>query len=155
MKKFFRAQILQPVLLCLWLIFIFGNSLRTGDASNEQSIQTLHSLEDFFALFQISVLLEHGLLRQMAHFAEFFLLGALTVWGVLLFRKEQRIYLLFGVLFCIGASVIDETIQYFVPGRAMSFVDMTLDTLGGICGFFGTLLFWKLFLHIQQKRKRT
>lgn len=69
------------------------------------------------------------LIRKGAHFLEFALLGAL--WGGLSRLKKLRAPWLYG----LPVALIDETIQYFVPGRAPGILDVALDCAGYLFGF--------------------
>jgi VanZ family protein len=68
-------------------------------------------------------------LRKAAHFSEYFILGIL--FHKCFSKPDNWTYSFFypviaGILYAIS----DEVHQYFVPGRAMSIVDMLIDTAG-------------------------
>lgn len=105
-----------------------------------------------------------GLIRKLAHFAEYMCMGFLsyslvTVWNRPCFRGSA-----FVVLQVFLSAALDEFHQYFVPGRNASFRDVLIDTAGGIAGIL-VILTWmgvrKGWLHFRndikssEKKKRT
>ena len=72
--------------------------------------------------------------RKLAHFCEY------AVLGILMVRAWEN---------CAGALVIcslyactDEVHQYFVPGRAMQFRDVLIDSAGALFGI-GLVALWR------------
>lgn len=121
-------------LALVWLGFIFWNSAQDADASSNMSSTLLNLLH-----LPIS---EH-LLRKIAHFVQFALLGFL-ISGALTSDKMPWGWLLFTVL-CIAC--IDETIQLFSEGRSSQLSDVWLDTVGSVTGIGA---FWG-FVKIKEK----
>ena len=134
MTKTKPRLILCICLLVVLLGFIWGNSMTPGNVSGEMSgwvSQLLGKLLPF-----LSPESEHGhwLVRKIAHFSEFALLGMLFGWlfSMLAQRKSLRFLLPLG---CgMACAVIDECIQFFSPGRVCSFVDMCIDWSGVLTG---------------------
>lgn len=149
MQKQRFCKAIYLIALSLWLVFIFSNSLRPGDASNAQSAFVTGSLNDLLALFG-SFLLTGAFVRMLAHFGEFFILGLLVYLSIPIFKRNSKLYLSISSVIGVGVAILDETIQYFVPGRSMSLADIFLDAIGSLFGFWGTLL---LFLFWKKKRK--
>ena len=90
-----------------------------------------------------------NILRDSAHFLEFLILGILTIlysnrFKLTVFRRSSLV-----LLFCILIALIDETIQFFPPGRAFELYDLLLDSLGSIIGVMLILLVFK----IKKRRK--
>jgi len=76
----------------------------------------------------------HAMVRKLAHFSEFALLGLLLRW---LFAMLQTcIFPQLGIPLLAGFLVacVDEIIQGFVPGRNPSFLDVGIDTAGVALG---------------------
>ena len=143
-------KILYFTALLFWIAFIFSNSLRPGDASNEQSNFVTSSLNDLLALFSGSLSLTGGFVRMLAHVGEFFVLGALLSISEPILERHSQLYLWCISLAGIAIAVVDETIQYFVPGRSMSLLDIWLDAIGAVLGV------WFLFFlrHIRKQRQK-
>lgn len=127
----------------IMLLFIWGNSLLPGSVSGRESGWVLSLLEPFLRwLGNVigrggPVLPMEVLVRKLAHFSEFWLLGVLM--AALLERPERgRTHFLLAELFCLGAAVVDELIQHMIPGRGPSIKDVLLDfsgaTVGVVCG---------------------
>ena len=68
--------------------------------------------------------------RKAAHFAEYFVLGAL-VGGCCALR--WRPVLLWPLLGCAGVAALDEFLQTFYEGRSGELRDVLLDSLGALC----------------------
>ena len=51
--------------------------------------------------------------------------------------RRRGFFISFGV--SVACAVCDETIQYFVPGRACRVTDMLIDSAGALCGLAAVL----------------
>ena len=112
------------------LAFIWGNSLMPGSVSGAIS-------EFFEGLLQC--LFEQGesessglgfLVRKMAHFTEFTMLGLCLCWLFGMLGKGRLLPFLCGA----AAACVDETIQLFVPDRGPSVRDVCIDSSGVLLG---------------------
>ncbi len=117
MKKKGRSSRLWWVLCVLWLGMVFGQSFIPGDTSAAESQGLLACLARYFPF------LTEAILRKLAHFGEFLILG------LLLCQCLRRAVLppLFAGLLC---ALCDETIQLFVEGRASMVQDVWIDFAG-------------------------
>ena len=98
--------------------------------SNSESLGVLSVLRTVFPW------LTNHLVRKMAHFSAFAVLGVLWTGT---FRNAKNFTLFKPLGLCLLAAVTDETIQLFVTGRSGQLSDVWLDFSGALCG---TLLFW-------------
>lgn len=114
------------LLIGLNLALIWGNSAMNGDQSGQASDWVL-ALLAFLPEGELGVYL----VRKAAHFSEFALLGFLMGWMGLLTKGQTQFAQLGLGLSC---ACVDETIQYFVPGRASMLLDVWLDTVGFATG---------------------
>lgn len=113
------------ILVVSWMMVIFWFSSRNGEESGLQSGIIL-------SLLQWVGLSEKWLgsnefvwvVRKLAHFTEFFILG------VFIFRTRLSLWTAFLIIFLYAVS--DELHQYFVPGRQAAIMDVCIDSLGGI-----------------------
>lgn len=124
------------VLAVVWLLVIWGQSLLPAAQSKGESGALL-----LFVQRVLPWMTEH-LLRKVAHFTEYAVLGALSFCA---FRFSSR-YALSAVLLCgMAAALTDETIQLFVPGRSGQVSDVWLDFAGYLCAVLVGLLIvkWK------------
>lgn len=85
-------------------------------------------------------------IRKLAHFTEFFILG-----GYLCFLFKKKISYLFAVL----AAFIDETIQIFTPGRSAKILDVLIDSTGALLGFIFIMLIFYKINNFKEKKKTT
>lgn len=117
---------LCALLIGLNLAFIWGNSVLPGDDSGAMSGWLLRLLG-----FLPNSEQAHTILRKIAHFSEFACLGLLMGWMRILVKDKPALSL----LGCgLAAACVDETIQYFVPGRASSLIDVWIDAAGFATG---------------------
>ena len=121
--------------LFLWIAFIFCRSLQPADASTAESRWMLELLQQI-----LPVELSMRLVRKLAHFTEFAILGVLA--GLLFGSRCQRFRtgFLFAVMTGVMTALCDETIQLLVAGRTGQVQDVWLDTAGAFTGAVLALL---------------
>ena len=127
------------VLSNIMIIFIFGNSLMPGSVSGEHSDAVTKLLEYIiFFVFQVQMDLSNltFMLRKAAHFLEFALLGFFVIRALLERELPLNKAVILALMISVFVGVVDESIQYFVPGRAMSVFDMLIDASGATLGIF-------------------
>ena len=160
-RQFIIASVILLTVFCL--IFIFGNSLKDGTESGEQSVAVKKMLLAIADIFGIEGNIDLALLRNLAHVAEFALLGACI--GSLSFYMARRKcpttalrYTAF-ISASIGAgaliSVIDELIQLTSPGRACELKDALLDVSGIIIGNIFAILCYILIIKLKKYLKNS
>ena len=121
---------LCKVALVLILAFIWGNSLLPATSSLSfsewiRSLLTRSTPIDYGEINWKSVII-----RKLAHFAEFGALGFFAAWHHGMLGKKQ----LRALMLCVAAACIDETIQFFIPGRGPGLYDVAIDSLGAAAG---------------------
>lgn len=127
---------LATVLLIVNLAFIWGNSLMPADISQKISDAVKEVIAAILRLIGEDQPTDGGgLIRKLAHFTEFCILGVVLCRLLSLYGKPIALSLLFGFF----AACIDETIQRFVPGRGPRFTDVMIDT-GGVALGIGIFL---------------
>lgn len=134
-------------LLVANLAFIWGNSLLSAEASKALS-DWLHGI--LSGVFSPGGGTAggggSGLLRKIAHFAEFCCLGLCLGWLFgMLKRKSWRAF-----LWGTAAACADEGLQFLAPDRGPGLRDVCIDALGVAAGI---LLI--LFGHHMIKKKST
>jgi len=90
MLPVFYARILDMLrkkylwgLVILYVMFIFGNSLQTGEVSGSLSRKIAEAAVQLLRLFNLKIGnfdLLHMVIRKLAHFSEFLILGLLVQW---------------------------------------------------------------------------
>lgn len=124
-----RWKFAIPILLAVWIVFIFCRSLQPVDKS---------SVESRWVLDLLNRLLPFGLtehfVRKAAHFTEFAILGILS--RALMGQRRQELWagLLISLSIGLFIAVCDETIQLFVDGRGSQLSDVWLDFAGASAG---------------------
>lgn len=122
---------LCAALLIANLAFIWGNSMLPGEVSG--------AFSDWVKSLLLPILPDGlasegggGLLRKVAHFTEFAMLGVCLGWLTSMLKKKAWTGIIWGGL----AACVDETIQIFVPGRGPGIKDVGIDVLGVCTGIF-------------------
>lgn len=135
MSKNKRSKILWTCLAAFWVLLIWANSLTPGQGSSKLSDAVVKMVESVFSAIGIRLEIPALFIRKMAHFIEYLVLGILAYNAMGRYEhttlKRQCIY---SCIFVILIAIIDESIQYFVPGRAAHMLDVLLDTVGGATG---------------------
>ena len=132
-------------LLIAVLVFIWGNSILPGEVSQDFSDWVKSLLAPVFSGGG-SDSGGSGLLRKIAHYTEFTVLGILLGWLFGMLRRGKLLPVGCGVT----AACVDETIQFFVPGRSPGLKDVVIDSLGVLTGL---ILLW--IGHTIIKKKST
>ena len=156
-RQFIIASVILLTVFCL--IFIFGNSLKDGTESGEQSMEVKRMLVAIADFFGIEGNINIAELRNLAHVAEFSLfglcMGLLSLY--LARRKHPACFLryIFFVLASVGAgifvAIIDELIQLTSAGRACEIKDVLLDTVGIIVGNILAILLYFVVIIIRKQ----
>lgn len=123
------------LLIFLYILFIFSNSLQVGSTSSSISggfTTTLSSLLKYIGI-QIEYATLHHFIRKTAHFIEYAVLGILVFIAIHIEPLLQNQTLNF-ILFWILPASLDETIQVFVPDRNGCITDVLLDMSGFLTG---------------------
>ncbi len=162
--KRFAVTAVLAVMLGLLYCLIFGFSGQDAEQSGSLSrlvsgkcVTMLNSLagEPWSpdAVDRMAEAFEHPL-RKLAHFGEYACMGILVYALLCQWVENRRMrYLLTGGWVFLSAAG-DELHQYFVPGRYASFLDVLLDTSGGVCGMLFCVLAVKLGIRRAENRGR-
>lgn len=139
---------------------IFWFSAQNGEKSGNSSDNLSEKILNIFGSgndagdeeHEIAVITFGMVLRKLAHFAEYFALGAAVCGFLSTFsiKPYQNGLLSFGISVLYAAS--DELHQYFVPGRHASMLDVLLDSAGVLCGVL-IMLGIVAFIHKRNGRK--
>lgn len=74
------------------------------------------------------------IIRKLAHFTEYLILGFLTI--NMLDKNDISKKHLISILICIIYATSDEIHQIFVPGRTCQIKDILIDSIGSITGIY-------------------
>ncbi len=139
-KTILRGIFLVLAMLVAFMIFSF--SAETGEESAGMSGEIVENILSAVGADEGKTPAEYekikvkteSVLRVLAHFGEYFLLGLFLGLFILTFEKPLWMTLSVSVGISFVYAVLDEWHQYYVPGRAMDIRDMITDTLGAACG---------------------
>ena len=144
MKKYVKL-----LALFIWMGVIFFMSAQNEPESEETSnfvTEIIYWIYAFFVKDPINGLdfIERyaGIIRKLAHFTEFMILGILSVINAEEFGLKH--YELYGACFAILYAISDEFHQLFVENRYCSFKDVLIDSSGILCGI--------LLYHLYRKK---
>ena len=119
------------VLVGLTVAFILSRSMRGKVASDGESQWVTDLLREIFHSDSIS----HAFVRKLAHFTEFFILGA-ELSGLLWLERRRSVQSYLNIWFAGElCALLDETVQIF-SGRGPSVADVWLDRAGATCVIF-------------------
>lgn len=145
------------LLIAATLGFIWGNSLKIKIESQQLSFRVLQLIRPLLdAIFSPENVTDH-LVRKLAHFTEFGMLGAELILLTFLLQKLRLRTVLECLFMGLSAAVIDETIQIF-SARGSQVVDVLLDFGGVITGAAVTLLIISIISRCrkaEQKRDKS
>ena len=139
MKRTDRRLRLNRLLTVLLLCFIWGNSMLPGEISGAISDWVKSILAMLLPGDVPGVTTGGGLLRKIAHFSEFAMLGMCLTWRFGMEKRKKVMALVWG----FGAACVDESIQLFVPDRGPAIRDVAIDTCGILAGMALLLLVHK------------
>lgn len=141
------------ILIFVTLAFIFGNSIVDREHSSQESGWVLALMQPMLELFVGKGNVTEHLVRKLAHFTEFSLLGVeLCLFFHLRADSVQKAFLL---AFTHGmfTALSDETIQIF-SHRGPQISDVWLDTSGAAFGACAVLiLLWIISRYSAQKNR--
>lgn len=117
------------------VLFIWGNSMVPGDASSQLSHGVLRAVRDILCAWGLPAdWLTNFIVRKIAHFSEYAVLGVCVAQGIDPGSRATRRRLLLMTALLVLAPSIDETIQLFVTDRAGQVIDVVLDCCGAAFG---------------------
>lgn len=114
-----------------WILFILDRSAKTAEESVRESGWVWNVLRSIIPGISVK------LVRKLAHFTEYFVLGGL-LWTDFYLTKESLALPLLTGLIVAGA---DEYFQTFIPGRSGQLSDVLID-FSGLS--LSVLLLWQL-----------
>lgn len=134
-----------------WMALIYSFSAQTGEESGGLSALITQPITDFIASLRGGLSADEkaalymrvdGIIRVMAHFSEYAMLGILMTLFCRLIRIKN---LWIPWLICTVFAVTDEWHQYYTPGRASDPLDVLIDTAGVICGIILLFIITKIW----------
>lgn len=122
--------IINIALLVAWTAFIWHNSMEPANISGGKSLRITELINQC-----LNLSLTDHIIRKFAHFCEYGLEGVLATVFFYQIKKPIRKIDIVNILIGFIIAFIDESIQFFTPGRSCQLSDMMLDTAGFACGY--------------------
>ena len=132
-----------PVLIGAVTLFIWSQSLLPGKVSAQESGFFTTLLAGLLGMDTVPVWM-HALVRKLAHFTEFGVLGGL--WSGQNARRPARLSWLYG----LAVASADECLQMLSPDRGPAVTDVLIDYAGYLCGWLAVFGLIKI---IRRKEK--
>ena len=148
-------RILFTLALIWTVVFIFSNSLQIAEASNARSAAVLSWANQLLKRLGLGELTIYQI-RKLAHFAEYALLGFLSMLCLRVYTRRFVRHISWPLLFGLGTANLDETIQMMVAGRSSQLTDVWIDFSGVCAGLFLALcllLFLRMCGFLLRHRK--
>lgn len=146
-SMFVTIAIILAVAVFINMALIFFFSAESKEASGDRSTgiveKIVHLLHPDYDSLNWSTRMEimastHRLVRKLAHFAEFGLLGFLSAWLVAYVNRRKKwirawLEWLIPIVFCLLYAISDEVHQIF-SNRGASAKDVLIDFAGAVTG---------------------
>lgn len=133
---------IKLLLLIAWMLLIFYMSSCNGESSSGMSSGLLLMIARFLNIKDAVTFVANYsfIIRKLAHFSEFFILGLLMYINI---KNISSISILISIVLCFLYALSDEIHQLFVSDRVFALFDIMIDTLGSITGVCLTNLIMK------------
>lgn len=128
------------LLLIIWMTFIFTMSSFNDIQSSNQSNIIVNFIIYIFKINNKELV--SLIIRKLAHFNEYLILGILTNN----YNKKANI----SIIICFIYAITDELHQILVPGRSCQLLDIIIDTLGAIVGIYILNIIRKIKFNIKK-----
>lgn len=126
------------ILVVIWMILIFIMSSFNSTESSNQSGFIVDIIANIFNINNLNIL--SLIIRKLAHFTEYFILG-LLVYNMI-YNHNKKTYI--AIIICILHATSDELHQILVPGRSCQLLDITIDSIGSLLGIYLLFIFFKI-----------
>ena len=157
--KLINIRIILSILILINFLTIFGFSEQNGEQSTNLSrnitLDVLNTFGDYNEPLtetqEVQVLNVEHIIRKLAHFTIYTILGILLMCLAVTFDFTNKKRLLLSVLIGFLYASLDEFHQSYTPGRTALVTDVLIDTAGVIVGSLIVLICIKI---IQNKRNK-
>lgn len=145
---FKNKKIISWVLVIFWMVIIFYFSHQPAVKSNELSTGISRKITEVVKKVTNNPIINkvnfNHIIRKMAHFTVYFILGILVVNAIGQRYSLDTKWILRSIIICILYAISDEFHQSFVPGRGPAVFDVLVDSFGASTG----ILSYKMF-HVK------
>jgi len=154
-KTKIKWGIWAAVLLWMVVIFCFSAQNGTQSAHLSETVQQ-YIVQIVGAAPQVQDTNDQFVLRKLAHFTVYLVLGGLCMSALLQTPRFTRMRTKAAVALAIGTgyAASDELHQLFVGGRAARLLDIGIDAVGAFCGIMLVLLGAECWRKRQKKKEQ-
>jgi VanZ family protein len=135
MKSKNKSVVISWFFVGLWMILIFYFSSQVSETSGGLSQEIAKTIKNIMESSSTETVIDlkqlNHLLRKLAHFSFYFILGLLVFNAMVRSGKKKISWM---ILICVLYAISDEIHQSFVPGRGPSIIDVFIDSTGAITG---------------------
>lgn len=132
-----------------WMILIYYFSQQTVYESIRLSrVVTMvftNILDTFFPYFVFEVEYIHHIVRKLAHFTIYLILGVLVSYLLKVGKVKEWKVIILAVICCLLFAISDETLQLFIYGRGAQLTDVLIDIAGASLGIIIVYISRKTF----------
>ncbi|MCZ8539062.1 VanZ family protein [Psychrobacillus psychrodurans] len=132
-----------------WMILIYYFSQQTVYESIRLSrVVTMvftNILDTFFPYFVFEVEYIHHIVRKLAHFTIYLILGVLVSYLLNIGKVKEWKIIILAVICCLLFAISDETLQLFIYGRGAQLTDVLIDIAGASLGIIIVYISRKTF----------
>lgn len=153
-KKEIVLRVVFTTLTVVLTGFIWIHSLASADESAEESTNVLNFLNALLSKLRFDAELTDFIVRKLAHFLEFTAFGALMSAIYISYTNKLAKNIPTMLFILLAVPVVDETLQYFSPGRSPQVNDVLLDFSGCITGLIFTGLVFTIIKFFSKKKNR-
>lgn len=148
-------KIVLTSITVLFVIFIWSSSLASGEESSEQSNAVMNLVNNILNSLHLNIELDGFIIRKMAHFLEFTILGVLltSTFACYSVSFKNEIFKILFILLAVPVS--DEAMQYISPNRGPQVSDVLLDFSGCITGLALTLIIITIIRNIRKIKNKS
>lgn len=139
-----NRKVVAWTLLGMWALLIFFFSSQVSSDSADLSSGVMNFINEILP-FELNLIV----VRKIAHFTEFLILGGLVLNVFSCYQKITARNMIQTSIICFLYACSDEIHQAFVPGRGPGIIDVGIDTLGSMVG----ILIYKELLKHKNKKK--
>jgi VanZ family protein len=129
-----------PAVLWAGLIFFFSTDRFSSSNTSQFFGPLLSTIFSGITAEQFDTI--HLIVRKLAHWSQYFIFSLLLVRALRgPFKSQLELRRAIWILAMVSLYALsDELHQAFVPSRTASLADVTIDSVGGICGILWTYL---------------
>lgn len=124
-----KSKFLKLLILILWMgiIFCFSNQPNSGQVTHDIIEETITTVKTDTLVDIINFII-----RKSAHMTEYFILTILFVSLYKEYTNNKNKIIIISIISCFLYACTDEIHQLFIIGRTGQFIDVLIDTIGGL-----------------------